>query len=105
MEHSRNPRSQTGVGVIQRRVFVSGRVQGVGFRVFVLDAAGNYPGLRGFVRNLKDGRVEAVFLGPEEAVLSLCAQCKKGPKHSQVTELEVKEERPDTSLKAFEIET
>ena len=86
---------------IQRRVLISGRVQGVGFRrSLVREAAGS--GVQGFVRNLPDGRVEAVFLGPSEKVLKLTAWCKKGPLLAKVTGLEVKEEPLDLTLGQFQ---
>lgn len=89
--------------MIQRHVWVSGRVQGVGFRLSLLREVQKYQGLRGFVRNLEDGRVEAVFLGNEDAVLSVAAWCRKGPSHAQVKELEVREEEVDSTLEKFDI--
>lgn len=88
--------------MIQRHVFVVGRVQGVGFRASTVKAAKKYPALRGFVRNLPDGRVEAVFAGADEEVLNLVSWCKKGPLLAKVTELEVIEESVDPSLGVFE---
>ena len=90
-------------GIIQRRVLISGSVQGVGFRAATAEAAAAYPGLRGFVRNLLDGRVEAVFCGQEAAVLKMVAWCKDGPPSAQVTRLEVREEPVDPALGTFEI--
>lgn len=89
---------------IRRRVWVSGKVQGVGFRASTLNEASRYPGLSGFVRNLPDGRVEAVFQGEEASVLAMVAWCGKGPPFSAVSGLEVKEESVDSALSgAFEI--
>lgn len=90
-------------GVIQRRVFVSGRVQGVGFRASTFREASRHPSLRGSVRNLDDGRVEAVFQGPAEAVLSMVAWCRKGPSQAEVSAVEVIEERVDSELGEFGI--
>ena len=87
--------------LVQRRVLVTGRVQGVGFRASTVEAAASYPGLRGWVRNLGDGRVEAVFCGEESAVLKMVAWCRAGPPSSQVHRLEVIEERPDVTLLDF----
>lgn len=78
--------------MIQRRVTISGKVQGVGFRASTVREAQNYPQVKGYVKNLPDGRVEAVFAGPEQEVLSLTAWCKKGPRSAKVTQIEVKEE-------------
>jgi acylphosphatase len=86
---------------IQRRVFVTGRVQGVGFRASTVAEAAQYAGLRGFVRNLADGRVEAVFAGEDDAVLNMVAWCEKGPGAARVTKLEVREEAVDPGLGGF----
>jgi acylphosphatase len=61
-----------------RRFLVSGRVQGVGFRVFVAEAA-REAGLAGWVRNLSDGRVEVFAEGGAEALAMLAAACARGP--------------------------
>jgi acylphosphatase len=62
-----------------------------------------YPALRGFVKNLPDGRVEAVFLGEVADVLAMVQWCSHGPPAAQVTDLEVKDEANDPSLPTFEI--
>lgn len=91
--------------VIQRHVWVSGRVQGVGFRASTVHEVRKLgTDLRGLVRNLEDGRVEAVFCGPAHAVLAMVAWCRQGPPHSEVSRLEVREEPVDNSLPAFGIE-
>jgi acylphosphatase len=88
---------------IQRRIIASGRVQGVSYRASTDREASRYPGLRGFVRNLPDGRVEAVFSGNEPDVLAMVKWCSHGPSLAQVTKLEVVEEKFDLSLPLFEI--
>jgi acylphosphatase len=88
---------------IQRRVFIQGRVQGVAFRASTLKTVRKYPSIRGFVRNLPDGRVEAVFAGMDTEVLEIVSWCKKGPLLARVTELEVLEESVDSTLGEFEI--
>ena len=90
--------------MIQRRVLVSGRVQGVGYRASIYRQAMLHEGLGGFVRNLEDGRVEAVFCGAAEAVLAMVAWCRRGPSSAQVLSLEVREEAPDACYAAFEIQ-
>ena len=75
------------------RVLVSGRVQGVFFRQTCARLA-REAGLGGSVRNLDDGRVEAVFEGPEAAVERLVAWCREGPEHARVEEVEVAPEDP-----------
>jgi acylphosphatase len=69
-------------------VFVSGKVQGVFFRSNTRDMAGKL-GLSGWVKNLADGRVEAVFEGETEAVEKMLEWCRKGPEYAKVTDLEV----------------
>ena len=61
-----------------RRYFVSGVVQGVGFRYFTQEAAERLR-LNGYVRNLRDGRVEAYAVGSEDQHLRFLALLKKGP--------------------------
>jgi acylphosphatase len=75
------------------RVFVSGRVQGVFFRAGCAERA-RQAGLAGFVRNLPDGRVEAVFEGADSKVGELVDWCREGPEHAQVESVEVQEEDP-----------
>lgn len=70
-------------------VTVRGRVQGVGFRNFVQLEALRL-GVSGWVRNLRNGDVEAVFAGPQEAVEALCELCRQGPRHAIVESLDVK---------------
>jgi acylphosphatase len=59
-------------------VVIRGRVQGVGFRAFVEDEAMRR-GVQGFVRNRRDGTVEALFKGDPAAVEGLIALCRRGP--------------------------
>lgn len=88
---------------IQRHVFVTGRVQGVGYRASTVAAAGKFPGLKGYVCNLPDGRVEAVFAGDEKAVLAMVEWCRQGPPMARVTDLSVTEEPFDPALPVFGI--
>lgn len=69
-----------------RQVTVSGRVQGVGFRAFVEFHAMKLD-LEGWVRNRRDGSVEAVFAGPGEVVEAMVALCRQGPPASRVASL------------------
>ena len=75
------------------RVTVSGRVQGVFYRATCARLARD-AGLSGHVRNLTDGRVEAVFEGSEEDVERLVAWCRTGPETARVEEVEIVAERP-----------
>lgn len=70
------------------RVLVSGRVQGVFFRA-TCAAEARRQGVGGWVRNLPDGRVEAAFEGPEEAVDRMVAWCRRGPELARVSSVEV----------------
>jgi acylphosphatase len=76
---------------IRRRLLVRGRVQGVAYRASTCDAARSL-GLDGWVRNLPDGRVEAVAEGPPEAVGALVDFCRRGPRLARVEEVAVTEE-------------
>ncbi|HMN73151.1 MAG TPA: acylphosphatase [Rhodoblastus sp.] len=84
------------------RVFVSGRVQGVGFRYFVAGEA-RALGLAGYVRNLRDGRVEAAFSGAADEVEALIAACRRGPPGSRVDDVQVAEAGGETLPETFEI--
>ena len=66
-----------------RRWFVRGRVQGVGYRYFAQRAAGEL-GLRGYVRNLDDGRVEVYGVGPVEVLSEFAGMLYRGPHWSDV---------------------
>ncbi len=66
-----------------RHVVFRGRVQGVGFRAFVEDVAAK-SGIEGWVRNRRDGTVEAVFAGEAQAVDDTIAACRKGPRAARV---------------------
>ena len=68
---------------VRAHVIVSGFVQGVAFRAATRDRARSR-GVAGWVRNRSDGAVEAVFEGPENAVLSLVEWCRRGPSGAEV---------------------
>ncbi|MBC8791077.1 MAG: acylphosphatase [Tagaea sp. CACIAM 22H2] len=65
------------------RVVISGRVQGVWYRGWTVERA-RAAGLCGWVRNRKDGTVEAVFAGPPKAVEAMIAECRDGPPLAKV---------------------
>ena len=75
-------------GVTIRRVVVRGRVQGVGYRAWTEDTA-ILNGLDGWVRNRRDGSVEAVFAGPAEAVDAMVDACRRGPDSARVDAVDV----------------
>ncbi len=70
------------------RIFISGIVQGVFFRQFVKEQAEKL-GLRGYVRNLNDGRVEAVIEGKDSDVDRMIELCKKGSPYSKVETIKI----------------
>ncbi|MGH9791522.1 MAG: acylphosphatase [Candidatus Acidiferrales bacterium] len=67
-----------------RRFFVSGMVQGVGYRFFAQRIAAQL-GVAGYVKNLRDGRVEVYAIGPPEQLDSLSAELARGPAGASVT--------------------
>src|SRR5579875_2933911 len=70
-----------------RHVSIRGRVQGVGYRAFV-EREALAAGLEGWVRNCRDGSVEAVFSGPQEVVDKVIAVCRRGPFAARVDALD-----------------
>jgi acylphosphatase len=82
-------------------VFVSGDVQGLGFRQAIADKA-NEQGVTGWVRNLRDGRVEAVLEGPRDEVYRVVGLCRAGPKGARVAGVQVDREAPRDE-KAFTV--
>lgn len=86
---------------MRRRVLVSGRVQDVFFRDSTRREAGRVA-VAGWVRNLPDGRVEAVFEGGEDAVERMVAWCRDGPDSADVADIEAYDEEPE-GLTTFEV--
>jgi acylphosphatase len=82
-------------------VSISGEVQGVFFRYETRQRAREL-GIAGWVRNVPDGRVEAVFEGPEDAVDQMLAWCRQGPEQADVREVDVSDEDPE-GLDTFEV--
>jgi acylphosphatase len=78
---------------MRMRVRVRGRVQGVFFRAEAR-ARGESLGLAGWIRNLPDGRVEAVFEGEDERVESMVEWCRHGPAGAEVDAVDVEREEP-----------
>jgi acylphosphatase len=73
-----------------RHVVVHGRVQGVGYRAFVEDAALRL-GLEGWVRNRRDGTVEAVFSADDRKVAAMLEACRRGPSVARIEAVAVAE--------------
>ncbi len=86
------------------KVFVAGGVQGVFFRQFIKENADKL-NIKGFARNLEDGRLEAWFEGDSAKVNEMIETCRKGPKHSQIKRLDILDEKLQdfTSFKILKI--
>ena len=87
---------------VRAHAIISGRVQGVFFRVETKRAADRI-GAFGWVRNLRDGTVEAVFEGEQDRVNAVLEWCKEGPPHAQVSNVDVSWNDYTGEFKAFEI--
>lgn len=72
---------------LARRFFVSGRVQGVGYRFFVEREAARL-GIYGYAENLDDGRVEVYAIGPADALAGLLIALRKGPTFAKVSSVD-----------------
>jgi acylphosphatase len=88
--------------LVARRFLLSGRVQGVGFRWYAREAAA-VENLAGWVRNLPDGRVEALVQGERESVDRFGRQLARGPRGAHVDDVETYDEVPGESSAGFEI--
>lgn len=87
----------------QLRLFVEGRVQGVGYRIFIYRQALLFD-LEGYVRNLPDGRVEICVAGEDETVEKLVSMAWQGPPAARVTGIKRTEESVGERLGGFRIE-
>ncbi len=87
--------------LIRAHVFISGKVQGVGYRFYTSQTAVSL-GINGWVKNLPDGRVEAVFEGREEAVEKIINWCYTGPRSAIVQDVLVRYEQTK-GIEGFEI--
>ncbi|WP_333653728.1 acylphosphatase [Dissulfurispira sp.] len=83
-------------------LYISGRVQGVYYRAFTQEVADSL-GLKGWVRNLPDGRVEAVFEGERELIEEAILKCKQGPPYANVTNIDVTWENQPEGFSDFSI--
>ncbi|NWF51697.1 MAG: acylphosphatase [Nitrospirae bacterium] len=87
---------------VRAHLFIEGRVQGVFYRAFTRDIAHTL-GLNGWVRNLHDGRVEAIFEGEKDTIEKAIKECYSGPPGARVTNIEVKWEEYTGDMKGFTI--
>ncbi|MDB5579306.1 MAG: acylphosphatase [Bradyrhizobium sp.] len=77
-----------------RQVRITGRVQGVGYRYWVEQQARLHD-LEGWVRNRRDGNVEALFAGPEPVVTEMVERCRRGPSSARVDAVSDEPANPD----------
>lgn len=84
------------------KITVKGRVQGVGFRYFVLEKASNLQ-LKGTTRNMPDGSVETIAEGEDKSIESLCELLKRGPASAEVTNITIDYFSPTGEFSTFRI--
>lgn len=90
------------MGAICLHCHISGQVQGVFFRQHTHDQA-KARGITGWVRNLPDGRVEAMLCGEKEKLDDMLDWLKEGPERAEVSDVEIKEVPHDSELTEFEV--
>jgi acylphosphatase len=83
-------------------VIISGQVQNVGFRQYIKYKAKKL-GIRGWVKNLPDGKVEALFDGDEKSLKEMLKICHRGPFLAKVTKVDIIEEEGSLDTEIFEI--
>ncbi|MDZ7758492.1 MAG: acylphosphatase [Rhodohalobacter sp.] len=88
----------------EMKLMISGRVQGVGFRHYTRTNAGEL-GIKGWVRNLDNGDVEALLQGPEEKLNLMLEKLKSGPMPARVDNIDIVEEKesPEKEEKTFRV--
>ena len=91
-----------GKKITRAHIYIEGRVQGVSYRWWVLRQAQDLR-LTGWVKNLADGRVEAVFEGPKKEVEKIIKKCRKGPMLAGVKHIDVIWEKPKGEFPSFQI--
>ena len=74
------------------RLYIQGTVQEIFFKSFIKENAERY-NVKGFTRNLEDGRIEVFLEGNTDEVNTMVEVCKKGPKHSQIKNVEINQEK------------
>jgi acylphosphatase len=77
-----------------RQVTITGRVQGVGYRAWV-ERVARVHHLEGWVRNRRDGSVEALFAGPADVVSEMVTRCRRGPASARVDAIREESAEPD----------
>ena len=87
---------------VRAHLFIKGKVQGVFYRFWTKNEAQKL-GLAGWVRNLADGRVEAVFEGPKRKIEEMVAKCRQGPRLAKVEHLDISWEEATGEFDGFSI--
>lgn len=87
---------------LQLHTYIEGRVQGVGFRYFVLQNAEAFK-LTGWVRNLGDGRVEVLAEGEHEALSTMLSLLRKGPRSAYVTKVDYEFKEAQGTFQRFQL--
>jgi len=87
---------------LKAHLFIEGSVQGVFYRAFTRDLASKL-GLKGWAKNLYDGRVEVLFEGSRELIEQAIRECWKGPAGSSVSNIDISWEESSSEYKGFEI--
>ena len=88
--------------MIRIHIFVSGIVQGVFFRKFTVELAREF-GIKGWIRNTKDKKVEIVAEGEPQQFVHFIAKLKVGPEFAEVADIIIEEEMPTGEFKSFEV--
>jgi len=99
---SSSPTERGPVNLARIHLWIEGRVQGVCFRHYTREEA-NRLGVVGWVRNLFDGRVEAVIEGEPGAVEQMAVWCHHGPPMAQVLDVKMQREAPTGEFRRFEV--
>jgi len=87
---------------VRAHIIVSGKVQGVGYRNNTFKQAKKI-GVNGWIRNLEDGRVEAVFEGEKQEVEKIVNWAKRGPLSTNISDFKIEWQEPKEEFKNFEI--
>lgn len=88
--------------MVRKKILISGRVQGVGFRMFTVRQARNF-GIKGYAKNLFNGKVEVLAIGEKNELNPFIEQLKIGPRMANVKKLNVNETDNDEEFEDFSI--
>lgn len=88
---------------IAMRVFVKGRVQGIGYRWFARENASDLQ-LTGYVRNLPNGEVEVFVEGDQSKIMDYLGRLRQGPSMAMVTDIEINQYPYENRFKKFKVE-